>query len=52
MAPGTNEWRPELDTTLPVDGADIPGFVRWVNGNGFTYDRQTRRGHDGFDFGA
>lgn len=46
------EWGADSDTSLPINGSDIPGFVAWVNGNGFNYDCTTRRGHDGFDFGA
>lgn len=52
IAPGTNQWSSNLDTALPIYGSDIPGFVSWVNGGGFTLDRSTGKGHDGFDFGA
>lgn len=48
----TREWSPELDAALPINTDDIPGFVAWVNCNGFLLDRNTGRGHDGFDFGA
>ncbi|MBI2594478.1 M23 family metallopeptidase [Candidatus Curtissbacteria bacterium] len=48
----TKEWSPELDTALPVNESDIPGFKAWVNWNGFQLDRDTGRGHDGFDFAA
>ena len=32
--------------SLPVYGEDIPGFVKWVNWNGY------RNGHEAFDFAA
>lgn len=48
----TKEWSPELDTSLPIDGSDIPNFKAWVDWNGFLLDRNTREGHDGFDFAA
>jgi murein DD-endopeptidase MepM/ murein hydrolase activator NlpD len=46
------EWEPNQDTVLPIDGKDIPGFKEWINWNGFQLDRETGKGHDGFDFGA
>jgi murein DD-endopeptidase MepM/ murein hydrolase activator NlpD len=46
------EWSSNLNTSLPIHGNDIPGFVSWVNGNGFNFDRTSRKGHAGFDFGA
>lgn len=48
----TREWEPNQDTVLPVDGKDIPGFKEWINWNGFQLDRETGKGHDGFDFGS
>lgn len=48
----TNRWSYNLDTALPILGTDIPGFVKWVNCNGFNLDRITGKGHNGFDFGA
>jgi len=48
----TKEWSPDLDTALPIDGSRIPDFKAWVNWNGFHLDRQTGKGHDGFDFAA
>ncbi|NBU34271.1 hypothetical protein EB118_07575 [bacterium] len=52
FTPETKGWSSALDTSLPIDAADIPGFVSWVNCNGFHLDRETGKGHDGFDFGA
>lgn len=46
----TKEWSDELDTALPIKGTDIPNFKAWINWNGFTYNRKTKEGHDGFDF--
>lgn len=48
----TKEWSPSLDTTLPIDGSEIPKFKSWINWNGFQLDRKTGKGHDGFDFAA
>lgn len=48
----TKEWRPNLETILPIEGRDIPGFKAWINWNGFHLNRDTGKGHDGFDFGA
>lgn len=48
----TKEWEPGLDTVLPIDGKDLPGFKSWVNWNGFHLDRETGKGHDGYDFAA
>jgi murein DD-endopeptidase MepM/ murein hydrolase activator NlpD len=48
----TKEWEPNQDTVLPIDGGDIPGFKEWINWNGFQLDRETGKGHEGFDFGA
>lgn len=49
---GAKEWSPSLDTVLPIDGSEIPNFKAWINWNGFHLDRNTGRGHDGFDFAA
>lgn len=48
----TREWESGLDVVLPINGADLPGFKTWVNWNGFHLDRETGRGHDGYDFAA
>lgn len=48
----TREWLPNQDTTLPIDGRDIPHFREWVCWNGFADDLSTVRRHDGFDFAA
>ncbi|TSC90114.1 MAG: hypothetical protein G01um10145_218 [Microgenomates group bacterium Gr01-1014_5] len=48
----TKEWSPELDTSLPINSSDIPNFKEWVNWNGFLFDRETKKGHNGFDFAA
>ncbi len=49
----TKEWTPDLDTELPINGPlDIPNFKAWINWNGFQLNRQTGKGHDGYDFAA
>jgi hypothetical protein len=48
----TKEWGVGLDTTLPIDGPDLPDFKSWINWNGFHLDRETGKGHDGYDFAA
>lgn len=48
----TQEWLPNQDTILPIDGRDIPHFKEWVCWNGFADDPSTGRRHDGFDFAA
>lgn len=48
----TKEWEPGLDTVLPIDGKELPGFKSWVNWNGFHLDRETGEGHGGYDFAA
>lgn len=48
----TKEWSPGLETVLPIDGSEIPNFKAWVNWNSFHLDRNTGKGHDGFDFAA
>ena len=48
----TNEWLANQDTCLPINGKDIPGFKEWVCWNGFQLDRETGKGHSGFDFAA
>lgn len=48
----TKEWLPGQDTSLPINGHDIPNFKAWVNWNGFHFDRETGMGHRGFDFAA
>jgi|SRR3989338_3220249 len=48
----TKEWSPDLDTSLPINGSEIPDFKAWVNWNGFHLDRKAGKGHNGFDFAA
>jgi len=48
----TREWEPNLDTSLPIDGHELPNFKAWVNWNGFSLDRETGKGHSGYDFAA
>lgn len=44
----TKIWTPDLDVTLPIDGRDIHGFIKWVNWNGYSKEND----HQGFDFAA
>lgn len=46
----TREWEPGLDVALPINEADLLDFKSWVNWNGFQLDRETGKGHDGYDF--
>lgn len=48
----TKEWSQDLDISLPINGSEIPNFKAWVNWNGFHLNRETGKGHDGFDFAA
>src|SRR3989344_3730984 len=48
----TKEWESGLDVALPISDADLPDFKAWVNWNGFHLNRQTGKGHDGYDFAA
>ena len=48
----TREWEPGLDIALPINDGDLSDFKAWVNWNGFHLDRETGKGHDGYDFAA
>ncbi|GEM_PF-2782948 len=49
----TQEWLPNQDTILPIDGRDIPNFEAWINWNGYAVDPSSgKKVHDGFDFAA
>lgn len=48
----TKEWSSDLDTQLPINGEDLPGFKAWIDWNGFQLNRETGGGHEGFDFAA
>lgn len=48
----TTEWTDDLETTLPIEGLEIPSFKAWINWNGFQYNPETDEGHKGFDFAA
>lgn len=42
----TKLWKPTLDIVPPIDTFQIPGFVRWINWNGY------KECHEGYDFAA
>lgn len=48
----TKEWRSNQDVELPIRGSDIPNFKAWIDWNGFQVNRETGKGHNGYDFAA